>query len=291
MKKALGLACLLAACTGDAGSGAVRVSLSGEEASLGGFPVDVGGGEMIAFEDGWTLQFERVLVSLIDFTLASSDGEALAPEGGVVADLHRGMPLGWEMEGVPAQRWDRVSYLIAPPAADARILAGADPAAVETMRANGWSMLIEGAAQHDAETVRFSLGFPLAIRNSGCHSGVDGTDGLVVANGSVTEAEVTIHLDHLFFDTYANDEASMRFEPYAAVASDGVMTLDSLATQELASPIDRTGTTIADAGGAPVVYDPGPLTLSERNLRGYVLAAATTVGHFNGEGHCDYSVE
>lgn len=290
MKKALALACLLAACTGDTGSGSVRVSVSGEEASLGGYPVDLGG-ETIAFEDGWTLQFERVLVSLTDFTLATADGDSLAPEGAVVADLHLGMPLGWEMEGVPAQRWDRVSYRIAPPGADSQLLAGTDPAVVETMRANGWSMLVEGAAQHDGETVRFSLGLPLAIRNDACQSGVDGTDGIVVTNGGVTEAEVTIHLDHLFFDTYANDEASMRFEPYAAVATGGVMTLDSLATQELASPVDRAGATIADAGGAPVVYDPGPLTLAERNLRGYVLAAASTVGHFNGEGHCDYSVE
>jgi hypothetical protein len=62
-------------------------------------------------------------------------------------------------------------------------------------------------------------------------------------------------------------------------------------TQELASPVDRMGATIMDAEGNPVVYDPGPLTLSERNLRGYVLAAVTTVGHFNGEGHCDYTVQ
>jgi hypothetical protein len=31
------------------------------------------------------------------------------------------------------------------------------------------------------------------------------------------------------------------------------------------------------------VFEPVPL-----NLRDYVIAAATTTGHFNGEGHCDY---
>jgi hypothetical protein len=51
------------------------------------------------------------------------------------------------------------------------------------------------------------------------------------------------------------------------------------------------GMPIVDGEGNPVVYDPGPLVLSERNLRGYVKAAATTVGHFNGEGHCDYVLQ
>jgi hypothetical protein len=293
MKNALGLGLLIAtACTGDEGTGSVRVSLSGEEASLTGYPVDLGGGETIAFEDGWTAQFTHVLVSLSGFTLATSDGESQPPEDAVVADLHLGMPQAWEMPAVPAQRWDRVSYRIAPPPADARVLDGVDAGLVTTMRDNGWSMLMQGTAQNGAESVTFSLGFPIGIQNNACHSGFDDTDGLVVANGAMTDAEVTIHLDHLFFDTYALDEAALRFEPYAAVAdASGHVTLDALAMQELASPVDRAGATIEDVEGNPVVYDPGPLDLTERNLRGYVIAAATTVGHFNGEGHCDYVVQ
>ncbi|MEM9731402.1 MAG: hypothetical protein AAF997_22705, partial [Myxococcota bacterium] len=108
----------------------------------------------------------------------------------------------------------------------------------------------------------------------------------------VVNAEVTVHLDHFFFDTYASDDARLRFEAWAAVAGeDGVITLDDLASQSLSDLRDRNGDPIVDGEGLPVVYDPGPLEIAGSNLRDYTVAAATTTGHFNGEGHCDYITE
>jgi hypothetical protein len=157
----------------------------------------------------------------------------------------------------------------------------------------GYSMWIEGTASDGSETYPFDLRFTdLSVRGEACQNGVDETDGLVVPNDAVVNAQVTIHLDHLFFDTYATEEALLRFEPWAAVAGDdGIITMDDLETQTLADRRDRDGDPLLDGEDNPVVYDPGPLVLPSNNLREYVHAAATTMGHFNGEGHCDYVVQ
>ena len=48
---------------------------------------------------------------------------------------------------------------------------------------------------------------------------------------------------------------------------------------------------LIDADGNPLElgYDPGPFDPVPENLREYVIAAASTTGHFNGEGHCEYT--
>ncbi len=284
---------LLAGCGGDGSSGSsgeVRVDLSGEEASVQGYPVGTGE-DQIAFEDGFTLRFDKVLVSLERFELRSSDGnDARLDPDPVVADLHLGEPEAWVFDGVPSRRWDDVRFMMAPPTANSRAV---DEVASEDLRAmidGGYSMWIAGTASDGSDTYPFDLRFSdLRVLSDACQNGVDDTDGLVVPNNSIVNAQVTIHLDHLFFDTFATDEARLRFEPWAAAAEgDGIITLEDLETQLLADLRDRNGDPLLDGGGNPVVYDPGPLLLPANNLREYVHAAATTMGHFNGEGHCDY---
>lgn len=73
----------------------------------------------------------------------------------------------------------------------------------------------------------------------------------------------------------------------AAVAMDGNVTLDDLAAQDNLSDL-------VDAEGEPldIAYDPGSaFDPIPADLREYVKAAATTTGHFNGEGHCDYALQ
>lgn len=90
------------------------------------------------------------------------------------------------------------------------------------------------------------------------------------------QAQMTVHLDHLFFDSWAIADPKLRFDAMAAVApSDGPLTLVDL----------------AKAGGQPLelAYDPGSAFLPvPKNLEEYVTDAATTTGHWNGEGHCEY---
>jgi hypothetical protein len=89
----------------------------------------------------------------------------------------------------------------------------------------------------------------------------------------------------LFFDSYADDEAELRFEAMAAVAPQtGPLTLEHLAEQDnLSDPFGSEGEPLDFAYDPGSSFDPVP-----ESLREYVIAAATTTGHWNGEGHCRY---
>ena len=282
------LMALLAGCGSEDGTGTLELRLSGEEASRQGFPVG-SGEDTIAFADGYTLEFTKVLVSIAEVELRDADGASAGlGADSVVADLHLGEPVAWTFEGVPAQRWVDVRYRYAPPPADARALGDVAAADVDRMRAAGASLLIAGSATDGVETYPFELLFDGEVQMSRCESGIDETDGLVIPQNGVVQAELTVHLDHLFFDTYADDEADLRFEAWAAaIGDDETITLDDLATQPLADLRDRSGQPIVE-DGVQVVYDPGPLDLERNDLGAYVRAATATTGHFQGEGHCDY---
>lgn len=281
------LALALSACDGSAsgGDGSLMVVASGEEAAEVGFPVGQGE-DAIAFADGWTLAFSKVLVSVADFRLRSADGDEAAIEADpVVFDLHQGTPELWSFEGVPAQRWERVSFAYRLPSAKSRAVGDVADADVARMSDAGYSLLVAGAASKDDRDVEFEFGFPFEVTLDRCHSGFDDSDGLVIADGAVAEAQLTIHLDHLFFDDYASEAPALRFDAMAAMAPpDGPLTLDDLAAQDNLSDL-------VDVAGSPLelAYDPGPeFAPVPENLREFVVAAATTTGHFNGEGHCDY---
>jgi hypothetical protein len=283
-----------AGCDSSSGSsGEVRVELSGEDAAVQGYPVG-SGEDQIAFADGFTLQFEKVLVAIEGFELAGIDGsQAGLDADAVVADLHLGEPEAWVFAGVPSRRWEDVRYVYAPPTVESRNVNGVAQADLEAMVDGSYALWIAGTATDGTEEYSFDLRFEdFRVIAEACVNGLDETDGLVVPNNAVVNAQVTVHLDHLFFDTFATDEALLRFEPWAAVAGeDGVITLEDLESQSLSDLRDRNGDPLLDGEGDPVLYDPGPLSLPANNLREYVIAAATTTGHFNGEGHCDYVVE
>jgi hypothetical protein len=290
-RKQLVFLCLMVAACGDDESsrdGSLRVEISGEEASRSGYPVGSGDDE-IAFVDGWTLEFEKVLVSLSDFELQTSDGDdAQLVAGAVVADLHQGEPRLWNFTEVPARRWDRVGYRYTPPTADVIKANDIDDDDIELMIDEGYSLYIAATAKKDLRTVPLTFGFAFEVQMSQCENGMDDTDGIVVANNAINTAQITVHLDHLFFDSYATDEAELRFDPMAAVApGSGPLTLSDLAEQSNLSDLK-------DADGKPldVAYDPGSaFDPVPKTLEDYVVAAATTTGHWNGEGHCVYERE
>jgi hypothetical protein len=279
--------CLVCAsgCASQGGEGALSIRISGEEAALGGYPV--GEGEhQIAFEDGWTLEFQKVIVSLAHFNLATTDGEdANLDAEAVVVDLHKGTPELWHFEGLAAQRWDAVGYRYLKPPTDVRIVNGVSDADVERMRAEGFSLLFEATANKGDREVKLSWGFPISINMVHCQNGLDGTDGIVVRDNAVTNAEVTVHLDHLFFDSFALPEPKLRFDPLAAMApADGPLTLADLEGQDNLSDIKG-----ADGELLDVSYDPGSAFHPvPKNLAEYIQSAGETTGHWNGEGHCEY---
>lgn len=281
----------LAACSTD-GTGSLRVRISGEGPAMTGYPFD-DGADVIAFVDGWSLTYARVLVSVSGFELQTRSGASAGPPtDGVVADLHLDTPIAWQLDGVPARRWDRLSYDLVPPTASSRLLAGVGTTDAARMISGSCAMLIEGTATNGAASVPFSFCIPDPVRAYDCESGIDGTEGVVVGVNAVDDVELTIHLDHLFLDSVSATEPNMRFEPLAALAgADSMLTLDDLATTPVTDIEDRSGNYIV-VDGHVLVYDPGPFPLdANRSIASYVRANATTMGHLEGEGHCKYVLD
>jgi hypothetical protein len=162
-------------------------------------------------------------------------------------------------------------------------------AQITTMMAGGISYWLHGTAHHPMHhDVVLDLQIPMHTRMTACTNAMDMTDGLVVTPNGMADYQVTFHLDHVFFDSIVAPEPDLRFEAYAAAAgADFVVTFDDLASQPLADLHDIDGSPLME-GGAQIVYDPGSTPLATQDLRSFVYHQATTVGHFNGEGHCTY---
>lgn len=270
------------ACAGPTGT--LEVEVSGEEAARTGFPV----GDL-AFVDGWSVRFDKILVHLADFSIAD-DARFELPAESTIVDLTRGDQVVWTFSAVPAQRWPNVGYLIARPMRGARRLMGVSEADAEAMTAAGTSFWLVGTATHPTRgTVRIDLALSMAAHMERCRSGRDGTDGIVVPASGTHRTQMTLHLDHLFLDSFRSEEPNLRFDAWAAAAgSDGVVTFSDLASQRLADLRGPDGGPLVDAMGQRVVYEPPTTGLRENTLAEFVRAQALTLGHFEGEGHCDY---
>ena len=278
---------MVVGCGGDGATGSVNLVVDGEDGARLGYP-NGSGEDVIAFADGWTVSFDRVLVAVQEFRLAASDGDAaLLDTDPVVVDLSTEVVLADTFDSVPARRWDQVSYRIVPPTSASRAI-GVESSDLQRMIDGGNSLLLEGTATRGAESVAFSFGIPLTVTNLECEGG-DETLGLVVPEASTAEANLTIHFDHLFFDSYATEEPALRFDAIAAMAVDGQVTFEMLRGQNMTDVRDADGRPLMDGADA-VVYDPGPLTVAGDTLYDYILAASSTTGHFLGEGHCEYEL-
>lgn len=299
---ALALAALVALAAGGCGEeqegqGALELSLAGGEAMRQGFPHDEGSvrHELV---DGWTsLTFSRYVVSLGEVAL--TDPATGARVGGWdtlgVIDLKREADATRALvtlDGLPARRLD-VAFSVRPPDASGTTQnLSADDADVQEMRANGWSILVEGEAVKGAQTLRFRVGLPVATRYARCTNGADNTQGIAVQADTTTSALIYPHAVHLFWDKLGTTNASMRFDAWAAVAAadaggdPALITSAELDQQNLLDMRDADGDPLTTSGGSPLVYDNNGLFDDRLTLLRFVEVAARESVHFNGLGLC-----
>lgn len=268
-------------CGGDSAGtspGTVSLSLWGEDFIADRIPPRMG--DAVGFEDGWTLRYTRFLVNLGDFTVAASDGTA----GGALAPMRvydlktTATPYAvGRISGVPSRRMDRVSYRIAPATA-ASTAGNATATDLALMQTNGYGIYVEGEGTRMGATVRFRWGFTQGVSYSPC-SNADDSLGLAIPSGGNVDAQITLHGDHFFYDDLQSPEARLRFDAIAAADADrdGAVTLEELAR------VDLTTLPSSQYGGG----DMGRV----RTLRDFVTAISATIGHFNGEGHCQERVQ
>ena len=286
---AFGAALALAGCgsdpTADAGTGDEKVTTWGEDFIEHEIPSDPTG--EAGFVDGWTLHYDKFLVSHQAFTVADDAGAIVArmDRARFVDNTRPGRKLLATFPGLEAKAYERVEYRIAPAPADAEVVAGS-AADLAMMAAHGYSLYVEGSATKPGAggaTARktFHWGFTTATRYFDCHAEADGKDtpGVVITRGGVDTTELTTHGDHFFYDRLQSSpdpaiRTSLRFEEKAAADEppngdgDGEITLDEL---------DRA---LIDVR----TYDPSGLAAP--TLGAFLRALARTVGHYRGEGEC-----
>jgi hypothetical protein len=278
----------LAACAeeGDSGAkGALALTVSGEERATEGFPMR--SERRTPFVDGWSVRFTKLLISVSEITVAATGGPTRADATTYVADLTQGDAPLVTLTDIEARRWDRVSFVIAPPGADAVALAGVSAEDVAAMRDAGANYWIEGRATKGDLTYTFAWLVRNPTRNADCTNGQDQTAGVVVPVGVTAQAEVTLHLDHLFWASLGAERATLRFEAIAAAAGDDRhITWDELASQRLSDLKGIDGQPLRDEAGRLLAYNPGPVPLADLNLQAFINASLATAAHFNSSGLC-----
>jgi hypothetical protein len=225
------LVALLTSCA--AGEGEVEVRAWGEDFIEVGIPAD-------AMADGWAIEFSRFEVELTDVSVAATEIPDPDPIELTTASADQGHLVG--RASGPTGDHDDAAFTIT-------------------------RVVVEGTAtQADPQlTKSFAWTFEMPTRYVGCEVMT------TVPRDAVGTFQITVHADHLFYDSLVSEEPALRFAALAAadLDDDGTITQTELET--------------ADIGA----YDPGNMPISD--LWSFLLAQVQTLGHANGEAHCDAS--
>jgi hypothetical protein len=185
--------------------------------------------------DGWEIGFDRFEVELRDVSVA-----------GVSFEDPDSVDLTEPSEG----RGQRIGRATAP--------AGEHDDAAFTLV----SIVVEGSAARAGVTKTFAWTFDTAVAYSNCETQTE------VPRDGIGELQITVHADHLFYDSLVAEQPALGFDAIAAADTDndGEVTMAEL--------------TAADIGA----YDPGNLAIDD--LGSFLAAQAQTMGHVDGEAHC-----
>lgn len=210
-------------------SGTVNVSAYGEEFIEEGIPA----GDV---DDGWNIEFSRFEVT---FSAVTVGGARL--EDAITVDLSEasdgeGQELG-TLE-VAAGEHEESSFIIE-------------------------RVEVSGSASRDDEEKSFAWVFEGAVAYHECETTTP------VVSGEAATFQVTVHADHLFYDSLVAEEPQLLFQPLSDADADD----DGEITQE---ELEDTDIGAYDPGSAGDVND----------LWTFLNAQIATLGHVDGEGHC-----
>lgn len=235
--------------------GTFEARIYGEEFIEEGIPAD-------AFVDGWTVTFDKFLVVVGDLEV---DGGAATIPGWHVVDLTTAtMGAGQALGRVDTASGTitRFGYRIAPSAdAEPTLATAADLELIA-----GHSIYVAGAASRGAETFTFAWAFATDTRYSPCAIAAE------LEPGGEASAQITVHADHLFYDDLDSAAPNVAFDLIAGADADA----DGAITEAELAAVDITGEARYQVGSRDVT-----------DLWGFIAAQTATLGHIDGEGHCD----
>lgn len=210
------------------GEGEIEVRAWGEGFIEEGIPA----AELV---DGWAISFTRFEVELRDVSVAGVEVGDTQTLDLTQASEGRGQLVG--RATAPTGEYEDGRYTIA-------------------------QAIVEGEASQGESTKSFSWTFSEAVAYADCEAVTE------IPRDGVGEFQITVHADHLFYDSLASEEPGLAFGPLAAADADD----DGVITQ---AELEAAGL------GA---YDPGNFDVD--NLWDFLVAQAGTMGHVNGELHC-----
>lgn len=278
-------------CAGPTGD--VTVLLEAEETITEG--LDAGAGEEDVV-DGWSVRFAKYIVAVGDVRLERSADAQEAHDPTVRAiDLATLPPGGMELarfEALDAVRWDRFEYATRHAEGAARD-ESVDPTDFDEMVANDWTYLIEGTLENPsgescppggacraATSLAFRFGANAETAFGPCEA--EGLPGVTVTEGG-TAVTITIHGDHIFFDTFPSGaeviERRAQWLADADTNADGAITGTELMGIDAAALFPSETYSLA---GSPYPIE---------TAFDFVRSQLATQGHFQGEGECPWAVE
>lgn len=220
-------------------SGTWTAEIWGEDYAAYGIPAE-------DFDDGCSASFSSVQVSVTQAELLNGDGEAVASLGAQVYELVDPEPQTMGTEEVPGGSYDSARFQIAP--------------------TEGRSVHAVGTLSCGGESVAFDWRFAEASTYL-CE-----LEGLQLGGSEAALTQLTVHMDHLFYDGLANPEAALLGQAIleADADQDGQVTLEELEAVDI----------------APLGYSVGPYAEVE-DLGAFLSHLTRTLGHVDGEGHCE----
>ncbi|MCA9545801.1 MAG: hypothetical protein KC613_15460 [Myxococcales bacterium] len=211
--------------------------------------------------DGWAVTFREFLVCVHD--PGAVGGPALS--GAQVFDLTQASGgEGHAAGALPGGPFSQVRWRVAPCAGG--VAGNASAAQVQAMNAGGYALWVAGEATKGAETKTFAWGFDTDTTYGPCATAPTET-----AEG--VRSMLTVHADHLLYDDLVSETPNVAFQALADADADG----DGAITPAELAAIDITGFARYQVGSNTAITD----------LWAFLEAQSRTVGHIDGEGHCE----
>jgi hypothetical protein len=190
-----------------------------------------------------------------------------------------------------------------------------DLVAYQNMITRGWTQLIEGTATYRGTTfpmtspwasypteVRFSFGFGAPAGYVNCYNPDNGGDDVAGVQPSASgkaRAQLTFHMDHMFWEALGREDPPLHFDHFAARAQNvggvSTVTLDDLAGVAPSNLRDRMMRVVEDRGAQTSGYtarNPAALSLdlggtsNITDVRDFVVFSTRASGHLNADGLC-----
>ena len=247
-------------CSDDgSATGTLGLELCGEEYIEDGIPAT-------EFEDGYVVTFDKFLINLGEITVAKEGSSPAIDEQEMrVWDLTMPGPFDLASAEASTGHYDHTAYSITG-ATVASVSGNATDDDLQLMIDEGYSVYVVGSATDGATTKIFAWGFHTETVYDPCHSEA------VLDDGSEATVQITIHGDHLFYDDAVSTSPGLLFSEIAlADANDD----SEVTASEL---VDHDITTLSN-------YGVGSLDIF--NMWDFISHMTTTLGHIDGEGHCE----